>query len=111
MGDIFTIIFLVEALLKMFAMGFVVHKKAYLREGWNVLDFLIVLFGVFTFVSTSLNLRALRTLRAFRPLKSINAIPSMRKQVQTLISSLPELFNVTIFLLFIFILFSILGLQ
>ena len=33
MGDVFTIIFLIESVLKIFAMGFIVHKKAYLREG------------------------------------------------------------------------------
>jgi hypothetical protein len=44
-GGLFTSIFLVEALLKIVAMGLVVHKKSYLREGWNVVDFLIVCSG------------------------------------------------------------------
>ena len=38
-------LFLVEALLKIIAMGFVGHKKAYLRDLWNVLDFVIVVTG------------------------------------------------------------------
>ena len=50
-------------------------------------------------------------LRVLRPLRSINAIPSMRRLVSTLIQSLPELGNATIFLAFIIILFGILGLQ
>ena len=58
----------------------------------------------------TLNLKSLRTLRAFRPLKSINAIPSMRKLVGTLIDSLPGLANVTLFLTFFFSVFGILGL-
>jgi hypothetical protein len=62
-------------------------------------------------VGSAINLKALRNLRVLRPLKSINAIPSMRRLVGTLISSLPQLANVTIFLSFIFILFGILGLQ
>lgn len=40
-----TIIFLVEATLKIVAMGFIVHQYAYLRDGWNVMDFLIVIMG------------------------------------------------------------------
>ena len=57
------------------------------------------------------NFKALRVVRVIRPLKSINAMPSMRQLVSALISSLPELANVTIFLGFVFILFGILGLQ
>ena len=39
------IIFAGEALLKIIAMGFVLHPGAYLRNGWNILDFSIVLIG------------------------------------------------------------------
>jgi len=45
LGDGFTLFFLFEALIKVFAMGFIIHKKAYLRDGWNFIDFLIVIFG------------------------------------------------------------------
>ncbi len=49
------------------------------------------------------NIKSLRILRAFRPLKSINAVPQIKKLVRTLIKALPELFNVIVFLGFIFI--------
>ena len=39
---IFTIIFATECILKIFAFGLVRGKHAYLRDGWNVLDFVIV---------------------------------------------------------------------
>ena len=60
---------------------------------------------------TKLNIKAFRNLRVLRPLKSLNAIPSMRRLVSTLLSSMPELLNVVIFLSFIFLLFGILGTQ
>ena len=41
----FTVIFFLEAALKIFAMGFILHKYSYLRDGWNVIDFLIVITG------------------------------------------------------------------
>jgi len=44
-GRAFTIIFLIEAILKIVAMGFVIHGKSYLRDGWNVVDFIIVVTG------------------------------------------------------------------
>ena len=31
-----------ECVLKIFAMGFVFGRNSYLRDGWNVLDFLVV---------------------------------------------------------------------
>jgi hypothetical protein len=49
-GEVFTIIFLVEAILKIIAQGFVVSKFAYLRDGWNVIDFTIVFAGVLEFI-------------------------------------------------------------
>jgi hypothetical protein len=55
------------------------------------------------------NLKALRTLRVLRPLRSINAFPSMRRLISTLIASFPDLANVLVLILFIFILFGIMG--
>lgn len=40
-----TIVFTVEALLKMLAFGFIQHPKAYLRGGWHQIEALIVIFA------------------------------------------------------------------
>ena len=82
-----------------------------MRNWWNIIDFVIVLSGIFELFSFGLNLKSLRILRVLRPLKSINAIKSMKRLIQTLLKSMPALVNVTIFLTFILMLFSILGLQ
>jgi hypothetical protein len=42
-GQAFAIIFILEAIVKILAKGFVVHKHSYLRDYWNVLDFIIVI--------------------------------------------------------------------
>lgn len=44
-SNILTIIFLAEALLKILAMGFVLHPKAYMRNMWNAMDLTIVVTG------------------------------------------------------------------
>lgn len=93
-------------------MGFVLHPQAYLRDGWNVIDFFVVITGLLELLpNSSVNLKALRTLRVIRPLRTIHAIPSMRKLVSALILSIPNFANVSVFLLFVFVLFSILGLH
>jgi hypothetical protein len=117
MGYLFSLVFTIEAIIKIIAMGFIFNKKSYLRDSWNCLDFIIVIAGVIELSmigkdSGNLSMfRALRTLRVFRPLKTIKNVSSMRKLVAALIGSIPELLNVGIFFLFIFILFGIMGLQ
>jgi hypothetical protein len=44
-SKVVTIIFFVEAGIKIVGMGMVFHKYAYLREIWNVIDFIIVITG------------------------------------------------------------------
>lgn len=38
-------IFCFEAGIKIIALGFAFHKGSYLRNGWNVMDFVVVLTG------------------------------------------------------------------
>ncbi|KAB0342235.1 hypothetical protein FD754_019161 [Muntiacus muntjak] len=39
-------IFCFEAGIKIVALGFIFHKGSYLRNGWNVMDFIVVLSGL-----------------------------------------------------------------
>ena len=110
-GTVFSVVFMVECLLKIVSMGFITHSKSYLRDGWNVLDFIVVITGFIEFAGGRVNLKALRTLRVLRPLRSINAVPSMKHQVQALLLSLPSLANVSIFILFTSIIYAIFGLH
>lgn len=113
LGLIFSIVFTIEAFIKIVSMGFVVHKNSYLRDYWNWLDFLVVCIGFIELfpIIPAANLKSLRTLRVLRPLKSINAFPSMRRLIGSLLASLPSLANAVVFMLFIFLLFGILGVQ
>ena len=42
---IFLAIFTLEVILKIIAYGLCLHPNAYLRSGWNLLDFIIVVVG------------------------------------------------------------------
>ncbi|CAB4069398.1 CACNA1B [Lepeophtheirus salmonis] len=39
-------IFTVEAALKILALGFVLHRGSYLRNAWNIMDFIVVVTGI-----------------------------------------------------------------
>lgn len=45
MEYVFLVIFTVETMLKIVAYGLVLHPSAYIRNGWNLLDFIIVVVG------------------------------------------------------------------
>ena len=71
----FTWLFLAESILKILAQGIC----TYLSDAWNLIDFIIAVSGVIEFfVVSQTSIKALRILRVIRPLKSINAVPSMR---------------------------------
>jgi Ion transport protein len=54
-------------------------------------------------------LKSLRIFRIFRPLRSINAVPPMKRLVSTLIMSMPQMGYLVSFLLFFIAVFAILG--
>lgn len=111
-GNVLTILFAIEMILKILAQGFIVHKNAYLRDAWSWLDFVVVITGIMEMSEVSwFKVRALRTLRVLRPLRSIKAFPKMRKLVSSLVGSMKKLLNAVVFMLFIFMLFGILGIQ
>ena len=99
-------------LLKIFAMGFVMDKKAYLKDIWNIIDFTIVLSGYLPLVIglTVLNLSALRSLRILRPLRTINKIKPLRDIVSALFSAIGLLRDSFVILVFFYNIFAIGGL-
>ena len=52
-----TIIFTTEALLKIITLGFVFNgRHSYLRNTWNILDFIIVIFALVSLAITDSNI-------------------------------------------------------
>ncbi len=63
---IFLAIFIIEALAKIIGSGFILDKNSYLRDGWNVLDFIIVITSIIDFTIQSEDLSVFRvTIRIF----------------------------------------------
>ena len=112
---IISILFGFEMVLKMIALGFAFHKGAYLRDGWNWLDFVIV---IISFLSLAMAgdpglkaLRSLRALRALKPLRVVRKYPGLRLVVNAIFKSLPAIFNVTLVSMLFYAIFAILGVQ
>eukprot|EP00930_Biecheleria_cincta_P038314 TRINITY_DN2632_c0_g4_i1.p1 TRINITY_DN2632_c0_g4~~TRINITY_DN2632_c0_g4_i1.p1 ORF type:complete len:1915 (+),score=307.93 TRINITY_DN2632_c0_g4_i1:101-5845(+) len=109
---ILTVFFTLELVLKVIAFGFILDKKSYLREAWNWLDFIVVITAILEATNVSQDGMAfLRMFRMLRPLRSLNAVPQMKVLVNTFMSSIPKLGNVSIMGAFLFGTFGILGLS
>ncbi|GIL68548.1 hypothetical protein Vafri_21814 [Volvox africanus] len=106
----FIAVFTLEMILKIVSMGFVLKKGTYLRDGWNVLDFLVVIFSYLALIKSH-NLTGLRTIRALRPLRAVRRIRGMQVLVTTMIGSLPMLFDVFVLCAFTFFMFGIVAVQ
>ncbi|KAG1668958.1 hypothetical protein FOA52_001002 [Chlamydomonas sp. UWO 241] len=105
-NDVFTALFMAEAACKIFAFGFVFGKHTYLHDGWNILDFIVVISGILDFAGLG-NYTAIRCLRVLRPLRAITKIPALRHIVQALMRSMPMLVDIGILAAFYYFIFGI----
>ena len=117
-GNVVSSLFIGECLLKIFVMGFVKGKYAYLKDNYNKLDFVIVVFSIISWLlegmDTGINitfLRALRALRALRPLKLVSKNEGMKLVVNSILASIPNLINVFLISILFYFVFGVLGLS
>ena len=94
---VFTLLFTFEMLAKWIALGVVCSETAYVRDPWNLLDMTVVFAGWAPLFFPQLdNLSALRSIRALRPLRSVQRLPGLRRQVATMLNSIPKLADVAL---------------
>ncbi|XP_044902535.1 voltage-dependent P/Q-type calcium channel subunit alpha-1A isoform X8 [Felis catus] len=104
-------IFCFEAGIKIIALGFAFHKGSYLRNGWNVMDFVVVLTGILATVGTEFDLRTLRAVRVLRPLKLVSGIPSLQVVLKSIMKAMIPLLQIGLLLFFAILIFAIIGLE
>uniref|UniRef100_A0A8C1P3F3 Voltage-dependent L-type calcium channel subunit alpha n=1 Tax=Cyprinus carpio TaxID=7962 RepID=A0A8C1P3F3_CYPCA len=126
---VFLIIFTVETFLKILAYGLVMHPSSYIRNGWNLLDFVIVIVGLFSVVletathksgeTTShtpgkpggLDVKALRAFRVLRPLRLVSGVPSLQIVLNSIMKAMVPLLHISLLVLFVIIIYAIIGLE
>jgi len=112
-----SIIFLMECVLKVIVMGFYWGENTYLKDNWNVLDFIIVGFSILTWILESISgfdisfVRGFRALRALRPLRMVSKNEGIKTVVNSLLLSIPSLLNVMLIIMLFLLVFGILGVQ
>ncbi|XP_056303118.1 voltage-dependent N-type calcium channel subunit alpha-1B [Danio aesculapii] len=104
-------IFCFEAGIKIIALGFVFHKDSYLRNGWNIMDFVVVVTGILTTVGSQFDLRTLRAVRVLRPLKLVSGIPSLQVVLKSIMKAMVPLLQIGLLLFFAIVMFAIIGVE
>ncbi|MEX1165599.1 MAG: ion transporter, partial [Hydrogenophaga sp.] len=90
-------VFVVEILLRIFA-----HRGAFFKDAWSLFDFTVVAIAL---IPASGPFAVLRALRVLRVLRVLTIVPSMRRVVGDLLSSLPGLCSIAMVLLLVFYVF------
>ncbi|XP_043563996.1 voltage-dependent L-type calcium channel subunit alpha-1D-like isoform X4 [Chiloscyllium plagiosum] len=127
----FLIIFTIETFLKIIAYGLLLHPNAYVRNGWNLMDFVIVIVGLFSVVleqltkaenvdghttstgkhSGGFDVKALRAFRVLRPLRLVSGVPSLQVVLNSIIKAMVPLLHIALLVLFVIIIYAIIGLE
>ncbi|XP_067934639.1 muscle calcium channel subunit alpha-1-like isoform X2 [Watersipora subatra] len=112
----FLVVFTLECIMKIIAYGFIAHPGAYLRSGWNVLDFVIVLIGMLSTILEFLNLggfdiKSLRAFRVLRPLRLVSGVPSLQVVMNSIFRAMVPLLHIGLLVCFVIIIYAIVGLE
>ena len=120
----FNLVFLLECIAKIIALGFVMDEGSYVRDNWNKIDLIIVLFSLLDFYSLYLKyltpskggsslhfLKVLRLLRILRPLRFISHNGELKLIISSLFDSILPICNALLIVLVVFFMFSIVGIS
>ena len=106
-SNIVLAVFIVEAILKMIALAPRSHR--YFLDGWNVFDFLIIVFSLFP--ATGSFAMIARLARLLRVLRLISVIRDLRLITAALLRSIPGVGNVVMLTSVIVYIYAIVGNQ
>lgn len=94
-------IFVLEVLVRL-----VVTGRSFFRDPWNVFDFIVITLSLMPQTGP---LSVLRALRILRVLRLISAVPTLRRVVGGLISSLPGIGAIALLLVLVYYCFAVMA--
>ena len=123
---VITYTFMIEAMCRIIGLGFykcsLYGRKAYISNGSNQIDFLVVGCDVLIlyneqFVNAEMNnkmmksFKVLRAFRALRPLRVISRNPGLKLALGSLFGAVPAIFNGMIFCILVVFIYAIIGMS
>ena len=108
----FAVLFTFELLIKVLDRGLIRRKETYLRDPWNVLDFVVLIFSIVCVAAPSMSaIKSIRLCRALRPLRLMSRNPGMKMCVNCIIGSLPPCLEMVGIAMFFFLIFAVLAID
>lgn len=111
----FLVFYIIEMSLKMTAFGLILQRSSYFREGWNILDFFVILNLILLNYNVSSGIikdySLLRIIRLLRPLRALTKFKKLRTIISSLFSAVPLLLDFLAILLFFFLIYAAVGLH
>jgi hypothetical protein len=108
---VLTILFTIEALLKIISFGLIFNgKMSYLRNGWNIVDLLVIIISLASLILQGDKLKIIKIIRLFRvlrPLRMISRNKGLKIGIQALFMAVPSIVNVVIVSLLFYVIFGI----
>ncbi|CAG2216856.1 Voltage-dependent L-type calcium channel subunit alpha-1C,Dihydropyridine-sensitive L-type skeletal muscle calcium channel subunit alpha-1,Voltage-dependent R-type calcium channel subunit alpha-1E,Voltage-dependent L-type calcium channel subunit alpha-1S,Voltage-dependent N-type calcium channel subunit alpha-1B,Muscle calcium channel subunit alpha-1,Voltage-dependent calcium channel type D subunit alpha-1,Probable voltage-dependent N-type calcium channel subunit alpha-1B,Voltage-dependent L-type calcium ch len=98
---IFLVIFTLEAIMKIIAYGFALHSGAYLRNGWNILDFIIVVIGVGVDIGLIL----------YTDSNQETSHHGLQVVLNSIVRAMVPLLHIALLVIFVIIIYAIIGLE
>ena len=116
---VFTIIYIIEFFIRLFAQGAFQGSHTYFRDPWQWLDFLVIMISVITYIikfsspeaEASSSFTSFRTFRVLRALKSLSIVPGLRTIVSALLACINPMTEVLFIMVFLILTIAILGMQ
>ncbi|XP_059138724.1 voltage-dependent T-type calcium channel subunit alpha-1G-like isoform X5 [Physella acuta] len=113
----FTSVFILEAAMKIIALGFL----RFIKDRWNQLDIMIVVLSIVGIVMEEMKanviqmnptiIRVMRVLRIARVLKLLKMAKGIRALLDTVIQALPQVGNLGLLFFLLFFIFAALGVE
>ncbi|XP_038064371.1 voltage-dependent T-type calcium channel subunit alpha-1I-like isoform X5 [Patiria miniata] len=113
----FTVVFILEAILKITALGF----RRYFKDRWNQLDMIIIILSIIGVFLEELQtdiipinptiIRIMRVLRIARVLKLLRLAQGIRALLDTISQALPQVGNLGLLFFLLFFIFAALGVE
>ena len=106
-------LFVVDVGAKIVAQGFWHGRRAYMRDAFNRLDFVLAIIGIIDFfINSSVpGMNAVRSLRALRVLKAINRFENMKTFIKLIFLTQERLQTAAYIIIFLMLVFAIVSVQ
>ena len=111
-NGIFTLVFLVEFVCRIMGQGLYFTKSAYLKDGWNIIDTLVLVVALIEYSKVLEGfgvVKIIRMGRALKPLRLMKRNKSMRIVIDALLTTIAPLAYVIMFLLFTLVVFGLIA--